>query len=246
MNEAMTLQLIDLSLGSPQENLALDEALLLEAESAAAEGQDVGYLRFWESAAHFVVLGVSRGIEKDAERERCRADEVPVLRRASGGGTVLQGPGCLNFTLVLPLGYAAGLGDINQSYRAILDPCAEALGLDGTSMLGSCDLALGDRKFSGSAQKRSRYCLMHQATLLYDFDLELIPLYLRHPDKQPDYRQQRDHLDFVTNLPLDAAALRERVRNAWNTVAVKENWKTPGLQQLLEEKYCNREWIERF
>ena len=246
MNEAMTLQLIDLSLESPQENLALDEALLLEAESAAAEGQEVGYLRFWESAAHFVVLGVSRGIEKDAERERCRADKVPILRRASGGGTVLQGPGCLNFTLVLPLGYAAGLGDINQSYRAILDPCAEALGLDGVSMLGSCDLALGDRKFSGSAQKRSRYCLMHQATLLYDFDLELIPLYLRHPDKQPDYRQQRDHLDFLTNLPLDAGALRERVSNAWNTVAVKKDWQQPGLEQLLKEKYCNPEWIERF
>ena len=246
MNEAMTLQLVDLSLGSPQENLALDEALLLEAESAAAGGQEVGYLRFWESAAHFVVLGVSRGIEKDAERERCREGGIPVLRRASGGGTVLQGPGCLNFTLVLPLGYAAGLGDINQSYRAILDPCAEALGLDGTSMLGSCDLALGDRKFSGSAQKRSRYCLMHQATLLYDFDLELIPLYLRHPDKQPDYRQQRDHLDFVINLPLDAATLRERISGAWNTVPVNESWQAPGLEKLLAEKYCNREWTERF
>mgnify|MGYP001177026196 FL=1 len=246
MSETMTLQLVDLSLESPQENLALDEALLLEAEAAAAGGQEVGYLRFWESATPFVVLGVSRGIEKDAERERCRDDGIPVLRRASGGGTVLQGPGCLNFTLVLPLGYAAGLGDINQSYRAILEPCAEALGLDGVSMLGSCDLALGDQKFSGSAQKRSRYCLMHQATLLYDFDLELIPLYLRHPDKQPDYRQQRDHLDFLINLPLDAAALRERVRGAWKTIGVKEDWQPPGLEKLLEEKYCNREWIERF
>ena len=198
MSETMPLQLVDLSLGSPQENLALDEALLLEAEAAAAAGDRLGYLRFWESRELFVVLGVSRGIEDDAVRERCRADGVPILRRASGGGTVLQGPGCLNFTLVLPLGYTAGLGDINQSYRAILDPCAEALGLDGVSMLGSCDLAVGDRKFSGSAQKRSRYCLMHQATLLYDFDLELIPLYLREPDKQPDYRRERDHLDFVT------------------------------------------------
>ena len=38
----MALQLIDLSLDSPQENLALDEALLLEAESAAAEGRELG------------------------------------------------------------------------------------------------------------------------------------------------------------------------------------------------------------
>ena len=86
----MTLQLIDLSLESPEENLALDEALLLEAEAAAAKGRELGYLRFWESAEPFVVLGVSRGIEKDAERERCREDGIPVLRRASGGGSVLQ------------------------------------------------------------------------------------------------------------------------------------------------------------
>ena len=242
----MALQLIDLSLDSPQENLALDEALLLEAENAAAAGRELSYLRFWESPDHFVVLGVSCGLEKDAERERCLQDGVPILRRASGGGTVLQGPGCLNFPLVLPLGYAAGLRDVNDSYRAILDPCAAALGIDGVSMLGSCDLALGDRKFSGSAQKRNRWCLLHQGTLLYDFDLALIPLYLGQPEKQPDYRRQRAHLDFVVNLPLDAAALRERIAAAWDAVGAAENWEPPGLEALLEKKYRNREWIERF
>ena len=242
----MALQLIDLSLDSPQENLALDEALLLEAESAAAEGRELGYLRFWESPEHFVVLGVSCGLEADAERERCGADGVPILRRASGGGTVLQGPGCLNFTLVLPLGYSAGLRDINSSYRVILEPCAAALKLDGISMRGSCDLALGDRKFSGSAQKRSRYCLLHQGTLLYDFSLESIPLYLRQPEKQPDYREGREHLDFVSNLPLGSAELRERIAAAWEAEPPERAWEMPSLEALLEEKYLNREWIERF
>ena len=175
----MTLQLIDLSLEGPEENLALDEALLLEAEAAAAEGRELGYLRFWESSKHFVVLGVSSALKEDADTKHCRKDGIPILRRASGGGTVLQGPGCLNFTLVLPLGYTAGLRDINSSYRMILDPCLDALDLADITMRGSCDLALGDRKFSGNAQKRSRYCLLHQGTLLWDFDLDLIPRYLR-------------------------------------------------------------------
>ena len=220
--------------------------LLLEAESAAAGGRELGYLRFWESSKHFVVLGVSSALKEDADMERCRKDGIPILRRPSGGGTVLQGPGCLNFTLVLPLGYAAGLGDINQSYRAILEPCAESLGLDGVSMLGSCDLALGDRKFSGSAQKRSRYCLLHQGTLLWDFDLGLIPHYLRQPEKQPEYREAREHLDFVINLPLDGTELRQRIAASWEASPPASDWRPPSLETLLEEKYLNREWIERF
>ena len=81
----MTLQLIDLSLESPEENLALDEALLLEAEAAAAKGRELGYLRFWESSRPFVVLGVSSALKEDADVERCRKDGIPILRRASGG-----------------------------------------------------------------------------------------------------------------------------------------------------------------
>ena len=128
----------------------------------------------------------------------------------------------------------------------ILEPCAAALRLDGISMRGSCDLALGDRKFSGSAQKRSRYCLLHQGTLLYDFSLESIPLYLRQPEKQPDYREGREHLDFVSNLPLGSAELRERIAAAWEAEPPERAWEMPPLEALLEEKYLNREWIERF
>ena len=113
-------------------------------------------------------------------------------------------------------------------------------------MRGSCDLALGGRKFSGSAQKRSRYCLLHQGTLLYDFSLESIPLYLRQPEKQPDYRKGREHLDFVSNLPLGSAELRERIATVWEAEPAARTWEMPSLEALLEEKYLNREWIERF
>ncbi len=242
----MPLQLIDLSLARPEENLALDEALLLDAETAAAGGRDRGYLRLWESPEHFVVLGASCRLEGDVAADRCREDGIPILRRASGGGTVLQGPGCLNFSLALPLGYTPGLREIHSSYRAILDPCAAALGLGGVALRGSCDLALGETKFSGSAQKRKRYCLLHQGTLLYDFDLELMPRYLRQPEKQPHYRKGREHLDFVENLPLDAASLRERLISAWDAVPTEIGWELPSLDELLETKYCNPEWIERF
>src|SRR2546430_163392 len=90
-----------------EENLALDEALLLAAE---ADGPEV--LRLWEWPAPAVVLGAAGRIREEVHEEHCRADEVPILRRASGGGTVLLGQGCLLYSLVLAYDSAPGLSEI--------------------------------------------------------------------------------------------------------------------------------------
>ena len=49
--------------------------------------------------------------------------------------------------------------------------------------------------------------LLYHGTVLYDFNLELIDECLTMPPRVPDYRASRDHRDFVTNLPLVAAAI---------------------------------------
>ena len=56
---------------------------------------------------------------------------------------------------------------------------------------GHTDLAVGNLKFSGNAQRRkARYYLFH-GTILVDFDLELVGRVLRAPSKEPEYRAQR-------------------------------------------------------
>src|SRR4051794_35022284 len=91
------MRFLDLTLPGAAENLALDEALLLEAEAGRA-GE---VLRVWEWPRPAVVLGSGCRLAEDVDEEACRRDGVPVLRRASGGGTVLLGPGSLCFGLVL-------------------------------------------------------------------------------------------------------------------------------------------------
>src|SRR4051794_13262168 len=87
---------LDLTYDSPAANLALDEALLDACEIGGAE-----VLRFWESPKYFVVVGYSNKVDTEVNVSECRKRNVPVLRRCSGGGTVLQGPGCLNYSLIL-------------------------------------------------------------------------------------------------------------------------------------------------
>ena len=107
----------------PQENIDYDELLLSKAEKG--EGSEV--LRFWESPDYFVVLGRIGKEEEDVYPEAVTKDHVPILRRFSGGGTVLQGKGCLNYSLILSKDLPE-INDLRRSYQFILEKIVKALG----------------------------------------------------------------------------------------------------------------------
>src|SRR5919204_2769429 len=117
------MEWLDLTLSTLAENLALDEALLLEAE--AGRGGEV--LRVWEWPTPAVVLGAGGVVADDVDVAACAADGVPLARRSSGGGTVLLGRGCLLYSLVLRYDRAPDLLAIGPSYRWILGCVADAL-----------------------------------------------------------------------------------------------------------------------
>src|SRR6267142_1472838 len=93
------MKYIDLTLPTAAENLACDEALLDLCE----EGYEHEILRFWEPREHFVVLGYANKIASEVNVPACKTNHVSIFRRCTGGGAVLQGPGCLNYSLVLKL-----------------------------------------------------------------------------------------------------------------------------------------------
>lgn len=237
------MHFLELTLPAAAENLALDEALLLAAES----GDSGEVLRVWEWPTPAVILGSGGRVAEEAEEPACRADAVPILRRSSGGGTVLLGRGCLLYTLILSYQRDPALTDIRSSYRHIHERIAVALA-EGVGVLeraGISDLVLAGRKFSGTAQQRKRSFLLHHGTLLYDMDLSAIPRYLREPPRQPDYRAGRPHLAFVRNLPLSSADIKRRLQRAWNAEAAPFTWSAEVVRQLVAAKYANPEWTRR-
>ena len=110
------LRLLDISFSRPAENLAFDEVLLNGLESGRSEET----LRFWESPELFVVLGLGQARREEVRLDACEEDGIPVMRRCSAGGCVVQGPGCLNFTLALKYDRSPDLRSINGSYGYIL------------------------------------------------------------------------------------------------------------------------------
>ncbi|HEV3417181.1 MAG TPA: lipoate--protein ligase family protein, partial [Pirellulales bacterium] len=93
------MQLLDLTLDTPAENLALDEALLLLEAEAAGEPHEV--LRLWEPLQFAVVVGSSSRVAAEVAPDACRVRGIEVLRRTSGGAAVVIGPGCLMYSLIL-------------------------------------------------------------------------------------------------------------------------------------------------
>ncbi len=138
--------------------------------------------------------------ERDIDLALCAATDVPVYRRKGGGGAVILSPGCLIITACYDGSRRAfatqWIGPIAEAIVAAV----QSLGVEGAWVRGLGDVAIGERKILGSSLYANRKVALYQGSLLVDSDLDLIPRYLPHPSKEPDYRRGRSHLDFVTTL----------------------------------------------
>jgi lipoate-protein ligase A len=250
-----------LTLATPEENLALDEALLEWAEASDPEAEA---LRVWESPTPLVVVGRSSRVGLEVDQEACARRGIPILRRSSGGAAIVAGPGCLMYAVVLSYSLRPELRDIRQAHTHVLGRLADALRpqVPSVRLAGTSDLVLGNepnvadsdgkgigdtcrapaRKFSGNSLRAKRTHLLYHGTLLYDFDSSLIGECLRMPPRQPDYRQSRGHTDFVVNLPLPRELLEQALREAWPTTDELADWPRQLVADLVKTRFSQHEW----
>ena len=202
----------DITFPSPQENILYDEVLLYLAEKS--EGGEV--LRFWEAREHFIVLGRIGKIEEDIKIDEAVRDNIPILRRFSGGGTVIQGKGCLNYSFILSKELRPEIIDLSKSYRAILGKVVAALEKLNVKAvfqpISDVALAGSEKKISGNAQHRGKKFILHHGTILYDFNLSIIERYLTFPKSVPEYRRQRSHEEFVANVNCHSAEIKRELK----------------------------------
>ena len=258
------MKLLDLTFPTPEENLACDEALLDWCDEGA--GPEV--LRFWEPQQHFVVVGYSNRVGREVNVEACRERRTPILRRCSGGGTVLQGPGCLNYSLILRIDSDPTLQTVTGTNRFVMERNRaavetllarssrrkEALSSESEirnpkseiSVHGYTDLAIDGRKFSGNAQRRKRGAVLFHGTFLLNFNLALVNRLLPMPSKEPDYRKHRSHGQFLMNLAVPSNELKPALRQAWSAVEELKEFPEERTRKLVEEKYSSDAWNLKF
>jgi lipoate-protein ligase A len=239
------MKFLDITFDTPQENLACDEALLCMCQA----GFDEEILRFWEARQHFVVLGYSSRVHSAVHLQYCLQNNIPVLRRYSGGGTVVQGPGCANYTVILRIPESGPLQTIRGTNNHIMTPHKIALEpVVGTTIevQGSSDLALGSLKFSGNAQRRTDRHVLFHGTFLLDFGLSIVQKVLPLPSKQPSYRRNRSHEEFLTNVHIQREVLKRSLRKAWSATEELEAVPAEAIRELARTRYSTKEWTFRF
>jgi lipoate-protein ligase A len=248
------MQRLDLTLPTAAENVALDEALLEMCEQGEPRRE---VLRIWESPRPAVVLGRSSRVGQEVDEAACREQEVPIVRRSSGGAAIVAGPGCLMYAVVLSLQRRPELRDIGRAHAAVLDRLVGAVQplMDKTEIVsraGTSDLTVATggsspvKKFSGNSLRMRRTHLLYHGTLLYDFDLGLIDSCLRMPPRQPEYRGGREHVSFVTNLSLPRQALVDAIDGAWPTDGELTDWPADAVAGLVANRCRSDAWTYEF
>jgi lipoate-protein ligase A len=238
------MKLLQLTLTKPVENLALDEALL-EAAEAGELADDV--LRLWESPAPIVVVGRSSKVADEVDLAACREAGVPIFRRASGGAAIVAGPGCLMYGVVLRYACREHLRLLDEVHRHVLGLVRAAIEpLVGEIVhIGTSDLSIGGRKFSGNSVRCKRDHLLYHGTLLYNFELSLIGRLLRMPPRQPEYRSGRSHDEFVMNLAISRALLQTSIAIGFGADQPLIDWPRERTAELVASRYSQESWNQQ-
>ena len=233
---------LDLSLTDPAENLAVDEAMLELIDQATGEPLEV--LRLWNFESPVVVIGRASKIAEEVNQEFCEASNIPILRRTSGGTAVTAGPGCFMYSLVLCLRQRPHLRNVDIAHRYVMETIREALSVHvgEIQFQGTCDLTWRARKFSGNSLRVGRDAILYHGTILFDYPLDLIGSSLGIPPRQPEYRGDRTHMDFVTNLPASESQIKDAISRAFNANKVLTKWPRERTMELAREKYSTDEW----
>jgi lipoate-protein ligase A len=252
------MQILDLTWPTPAENLAADEALLDLCEA----GESNETLLFWEPRKTFVVVGYANKVATEVNFAACAAKKIPIFRRCSGGGTVVQMPGGLNYSLILRITENGQTRSISSANKFIMEKNRAAIEAAINNLKpqteiavnGHTDLTLVTRhpppvtfqKFAGNSQRRRKNFLLFHGTLLLNCDLALVSELLPMPSLQPDYRASRSHGEFMTNLNLSAEKVKAALAKEWNATEELKNPPREEISKLACEKYATREWNFKF
>ncbi|KAG8362679.1 hypothetical protein BUALT_BualtUnG0051600 [Buddleja alternifolia] len=147
-----------------------------------------------------VVMGISGKADELLEIESVLRDEISVIRRFTGGGTVVVDQGTIFVTFICNKDAVPGL----QSYpRPIMSWSSlvykKVFQGIGDFSLRENDYVLGNHKFGGNAQSITKNRWVHHTSFLWDYEVSNMG-YLKLPKRAPAYRQARNHLEFICRM----------------------------------------------
>ena len=233
---------LDLTLEDAWLNLAVDEALLDEAEQGGDE-----VIRFWRFVQPVVVMGRGSKASEEVDVAYCNNHQIPILRRCSGGASIVAGPDCWMYSVVLDLELRPELRCVDSAHQFVMGQLARALRSQHQEieLEGICDLTVGHKKFSGNSLRIARNHLIYHGTVLEKVDLVGVSKCLKTAPRQPDYRKGREHDEFITSISVDARILSEALASNYGALQSRNEWPESHAIKLRDTKYATDAWTFR-
>ena len=154
----------------------------------------------WIPDKVYVVLGASNNPALALNIDNVMNDNIPVLKRPSGGQTVILTPNNIVIAAVFFDKRSLHPKDVFQDINKLIISTIEQVGINNLSQMGISDITMAGKKILGSSIYRSKEALLYHAVLNLGEPVSTFERYLKHPTKEPDYRQGRSHSEFVTSL----------------------------------------------
>lgn len=233
---------LDKASRDPYFNIALEEFVLKQTD------KDIFML--WENSPSLIV-GKHQNPYQEVNPSYLLSDEIAVIRRISGGGTVFHGDGNFNYTFITSSKNSSDKVNFGK-YTLPIIQFLNKVGVPA-AMTGKSNLTVNGLKFSGNAAHVFKNRSIHHGTLLFDADLKQIKNYLRPESTHIRSRAVSSIRAMVTNLkPLladtDAKHFRDELQKA-----VIQHFGDEGvfelsadelqqIQKLSESKYKTSEW----
>lgn len=169
-----------------------------------------------------IVMGISGQIDQLISIEHLEKKPIPVIRRFSGGGTVVIDENTLFVTIICQSEALA----VHPYPRPLMQWAADLYRplFSEKFNLQENDFVMGEKKWGGNAQSILKGRWLHHSSLLWDFHPDRMD-YLLMPEKRPAYRGDRTHGDFLCRL--------------------KDHWSGASIEKAILEQLSNHFTLEQ-
>lgn len=154
----------------------------------------------WIPDKSYIVLGASNKVESAVEESMVLKNNICVMKRRTGGQTVMLTPNNLIISAVITDESVMKPKDVFNNFNDIIIGVIEKDHTVKFATRGISDIAMGEKKIMGSSMYRGKGKLFYHAVLNFNEPATTFQKHLKHPSKEPDYRKGRMHDEFVTSL----------------------------------------------
>lgn len=170
----------------------------------------------WNPDKTYIVLGRANKAEDSVYIKTAQENNVEILKRPSGGESVILSSKTIVISVKLTIKNYLNTHKYFKIINKQIISALHNLGIKNLNMKGISDISIGEMKILGSSIYRKSDTLFYHAVLNVSESTKEIEKYLKHPEREPDYRIGRSHNEFVTSLKnetytLEIADLKDEI-----------------------------------